>query len=102
SRRARRDLRDRRRHGQSVGPQARLVNWASTLWHETNHVYVLTATKHRVPRWFAEGLAVHEESLGNPAWAYAFTPDVVVALRDKKLLPVAQLDRGFIHPEYPE
>jgi tetratricopeptide (TPR) repeat protein len=77
-------------------------NWASTLWHETNHVYVLTATEHRVPRWFAEGLAVHEESLGNPSWAYALTPDVVVALRDKKLLPVAQLDRGFIHPEYPE
>ena len=29
-------------------------------------------------------------------------PDVVVALKDKKLLPVSQLDRGFIHPEYPE
>ena len=77
-------------------------NWASTLWHETNHVYVLTATRHRVPRWFAEGLAVHEEGLGNPAWADRLTPDVVVALRDKKLLPIAQLDRGFIHPEYPE
>ena len=77
-------------------------NWASTLWHETNHVYVLTATRHRVPRWFAEGLAVHEEGQGNPAWADRLTPDVVVALRDKKLLPVAQLDRGFIHPEYPE
>jgi tetratricopeptide (TPR) repeat protein len=77
-------------------------NWAATLWHETNHVYVLTATRHRVPRWFAEGLAVHEEGLGNPAWADRLTPDVVVALRDKRLLPVSQLDRGFIHPEYPE
>ena len=26
----------------------------------------------------------------------------MVALKDKKLLPVAELDRGFIHPEYPE
>jgi tetratricopeptide (TPR) repeat protein len=77
-------------------------NWAATLWHEMNHVYVLTATRHRVPRWFAEGLAVHEEGLGNPAWADRLTPDVVVALKDKKLLPVSQLDRGFIHPEYPE
>src|ERR1700730_18681089 len=77
-------------------------NWASTLWHETNHVYVLTATRHRVPRWFAEGLAVHEEGLGNPAWGERLTPDIVVALKAKKLLPVAQLDRGFIHPEYPE
>jgi cellulose synthase operon protein C len=77
-------------------------NWAATLWHEMNHVYVLTATRHRVPRWFAEGLAVHEEGQGNPAWADRLTPDVVVALKDKKLLPVSQLDRGFIHPEYPE
>ena len=77
-------------------------NWADTLWHEMNHVYVLTATKHRVPRWFAEGLAVHEEGQGNPAWADRLTPDVVVALRDKKLLPVTELDRGFVHPEYPE
>jgi tetratricopeptide (TPR) repeat protein len=76
-------------------------NWAATLWHELNHVYVLTATRHRVPRWFAEGLAVHEEGLGNPAWADRLTPDVVVALKDRKLLPVAQLDRGFIHPDYP-
>ncbi len=77
-------------------------NWAATLWHEMSHVYVLTATNHRVPRWFTEGLAVHEEGQGNPAWADRLTPDVVVALKDKKLLPVAQLDRGFVHPEYPE
>jgi cellulose synthase operon protein C len=76
-------------------------NWADTLWHEMNHVYVLTATRHRVPRWFAEGLAVHEEGQANPAWAQRLTPDVVLALKDKKLLPVSSLDRGFIHPEYP-
>ncbi len=83
------------------GRKPRSFNWAATLWHELNHVYVLTATRHRVPRWFAEGLAVHEEGLGNPAWADRLTPDVVVALKDKKLLPVSQLDRGFIHPDYP-
>jgi tetratricopeptide (TPR) repeat protein len=77
-------------------------NWADTLWHEMDHVYVLAATHSRAPRWFVEGLAVHEEGLGNPAWGDRLTPDVVVALRDKKLLPVSQLDRGFIHPEYPE
>ena len=70
-------------------------NWAGTLWHEMNHVFVLTATNHRVPRWFTEGLAVHEEGQANPAWADRLTPDVVVALKDKKLLPVAQLDRGL-------
>jgi tetratricopeptide (TPR) repeat protein len=29
------------------------------------------------------------------------TPDVVAAIHDKKLLPVAELDRGFVRPEYP-
>ena len=77
-------------------------NWASTLWHEMNHVFVLAATDHRAPRWFAEGLAVHEEGQASPAWGERLTPDIVVALKGKKLLPVAQLDRGFIHPEYPE
>ena len=75
--------------------------WASTLWHEMSHVYILTATNHRVPRWFTEGLAVHEETQASPEWGDRITPDVVVAIREKKLLPVADLDRGFIRPEYP-
>jgi Tfp pilus assembly protein PilF len=65
-------------------------------------VFVLTATHHRVPRWFAEGLAVHEEGEANRAWANRLTPDIVIALQQKKLLPIADLDRGFVHPDYPE
>jgi len=76
-------------------------HWASTLWHEMSHVYILTATNFRVPRWFTEGLAVHEETEASPEWGDRITPDVVVAIREKKLLPVAELDRGFIRPEYP-
>ncbi|MBZ5699367.1 MAG: tetratricopeptide repeat protein [Acidobacteriia bacterium] len=76
-------------------------HWASTLWHEMSHVYILTATDHRVPRWFTEGLAVHEETEASPEWGDRMTPDVVVAIRDKKLLPIAELDRGFIRPRYP-
>jgi len=76
-------------------------NWGQTLWHEMSHVYVLTATNHRVPRWFTEGLAVHEEGARSPEWADRITPEVLIAIRDKKLLPVARLDRGFIYPEYP-
>ena len=74
--------------------------WASTLRHEMSHVYILTATDHRVPRWFTEGLAVHEETQANPIWGDAMTPEIVVALRDKKLLPVAELDKGFVRPSY--
>ena len=75
--------------------------WASTLWHEMSHVYILTATNFRVPRWFTEGLAVHEETQVSPEWGDRITPDMIAALRDKKLLPVADLDRGFVRPEYP-
>src|SRR6267154_242594 len=76
-------------------------NWGSTLWHEMSHVYVLTATNRRVPRWFTEGLAVHEETQVSPEWGDRLSPEILAAIRDKKLLPVAKLDRGFIFPEYP-
>ncbi|RXH57290.1 peptidase MA family metallohydrolase [Granulicella sibirica] len=76
-------------------------NWGSTLWHEMSHVYILQATNHRVPRWFTEGLAVHEEGAASPEWSNRLTPEIVAAIRDKKLLPVADMDRGFIYPEYP-
>ena len=76
-------------------------NWGATLWHEMSHVFILTATNHRVPRWFTEGLAVHEEGERSPEWKNRVTPEVLLAIRDKKLLPVATLDRGFVSPEYP-
>ncbi len=76
-------------------------NWGSTLWHEMSHVFILTATNFRVPRWFTEGLAVHEEGERSSEWKNQPTPDVLAAIRDKKLLPVARLDRGFVYPDYP-
>jgi tetratricopeptide (TPR) repeat protein len=75
--------------------------WGTTLWHEMSHVFILTATNHRVPRWFTEGLAVHEETQVSPEWGDRVSPEILIALRDKKLLPVAELDRGFVRPEYP-
>jgi tetratricopeptide (TPR) repeat protein len=76
-------------------------NWGSTLWHEMSHVYILSATNRRVPRWFTEGLAVHEETQVSPEWGDRVSPEILIAIRDKKLLPVDKLDRGFIFPEYP-
>ena len=73
-------------------------HWASTLWHEMSHVFTLTMTEHRVPRWFTEGLAVHEETAVSPEWGDRLGPDEIAAIKDKKLLPIAELDRGFIHP----
>ena len=76
-------------------------NWGATLWHEMSHVYILSATNHRVPRWFTEGLAVHEEGEASPEWSDRLTPEILIAIREKKLLPVAEMDQGFIFPEYP-
>jgi tetratricopeptide (TPR) repeat protein len=77
-------------------------HWASTLWHELSHVYVLSMTKSRTPRWFTEGVAVYEETASSPDWGDRLTPREIDAIKNKKLLPVAELDRGFIHPTYPE
>jgi tetratricopeptide (TPR) repeat protein len=77
-------------------------HWASTLWHEMSHVFTLTLTDSHVPRWFTEGLAVHEETAVSPEWGDRLAPPVIVAIKDKKLLPVVELDRGFVHPTSPE
>ena len=76
-------------------------HWGSTLWHEMSHVFVLSATNSRVPRWFTEGLAVHEETLVSPEWGDRLDPSVIKAIKEKKLLPVSRLDRGFMRPSYP-
>ena len=76
-------------------------HWASTMWHELSHVFVLQATDSRVPRWFTEGLAVYEESAISPDWGDRLDPQDIEAIKDKKLVPVAQLDHTFIRPSYP-
>ncbi|HEX4592671.1 MAG TPA: tetratricopeptide repeat protein [Bryobacteraceae bacterium] len=76
-------------------------HWASTMWHELSHVYVLQATHHRVPRWFTEGMAVYEETAAAPDWGDRLDPEAITAIHAKKLLPVAELDRGFVRPSYP-
>jgi tetratricopeptide (TPR) repeat protein len=75
-------------------------HWASTMWHELSHVFVLQATNNRVPRWFTEGLAVYEETAAAPDWGDRLDPQAIQAIQNKKLLPIAQLDRGFIRPSY--
>src|SRR5581483_2547083 len=38
---------------------------------------------------------------GNPDWGDRLDPEAINAIKTKKLLPVAEIDRGFIHPTYP-
>jgi tetratricopeptide (TPR) repeat protein len=74
-------------------------HWASTLWHEMSHVFTLTMTQSHVPRWFTEGIAVHEETAASPEWGDRLGPDEIAAIQHRQLLPVADLDRGFVHPK---
>lgn len=76
-------------------------HWATTLWHEMSHVFVIQATNGRVPRWFTEGLAVYEETAASPDWGDRMDPEDIQAIQNKKLLGIAQLERGFIRPTYP-
>jgi cellulose synthase operon protein C len=78
-----------------------LFNWGSTLWHEFAHVITLQITDHKIPRWFSEGLSVYEERKGFPGWGDDLKLDYLDAIKSKKLLPVAELNNGFIRPKYP-
>jgi tetratricopeptide (TPR) repeat protein len=77
-------------------------NWGSTLWHELAHVFHLTMTDNRVPRWFSEGLAVYEERQGRPGWGGDVDPGFLRAHIAGRLLPLSQLNNGFVRPSYPE
>lgn len=76
-------------------------HWGTTLWHELAHVFTLESTEHLVPRWYSEGISMYEEWMADPRWGESVTPDFVSAVRKKELLPVGELDRGFIRPRYP-
>ena len=76
-------------------------HWASTLWHEMSHVFTLSITDFHVPRWFTEGLAVHEETAASPEWGDRLGPEEILAIKNHQLLSIAELDRGFVHPVSP-
>lgn len=82
------------------GRRAGEFHWGSTLWHELAHVFTLSATEHRVPRWLSEGLSVFEEWRTGPTPGVSIEPMVLDAWTEGKLLPIVRLDEGFIRPAY--
>ncbi len=77
-------------------------HWGSTLWHEMAHVVTLSLSNDRVPRWFTEGLSMMEERSAGPGWGDPLTVQFVRTYEKGKLLPLKDLNSGFIHPETPE
>ena len=76
-------------------------NWARTLWHEIAHTMAIGVSKHRVPRWFTEGLSVYEERRARPEWGRELDLAFFSALDQGKLLPLTDIDRGFTRPAFP-
>ena len=83
-----------------TGRAAGEFHWGTTLWHEMAHIFTLEATDHLVPRWFSEGVSVHEEWSTGPLPGRHISLAFFEALGDELLLPIAELDRGFIRPSY--
>jgi cellulose synthase operon protein C len=77
-------------------------NWGSTLWHEIAHAVTLAASQHRVPRWLTEGISVLEERRARPGWGDDVSLDFVVAMKRGLVLPVSELNSGFVRPRYPQ
>ncbi len=85
-------------------PQAqagRAYNWARTLWHELAHTMAIGVSDFHVPRWFTEGLSVYEEQRARPAWGREMDLELFTAFDQGRLLPLAEIDRGFTRPEFP-
>src|SRR5690606_15303746 len=75
-------------------------HWGTTLWHEMAHVFTLEATGHLVPRWFSEGVSVYEEWATGPLPGRHLPIVFFESMKEDRLLPIAELDRGFIRPTY--
>ena len=76
-------------------------HWGDTLWHEMAHVFTLESTDFHVPRWLTEGLSVYEEWRSGPSAGMQVPADVLAALARGRALPIAHLNSGFVHPQYP-
>jgi tetratricopeptide (TPR) repeat protein len=64
------------------------------------HVVTLNATDNQVSRWFSEGVSVLEERRHGPSRRQAVSLRFLEAWQDGRLLPIAELDGGFIRPAY--
>lgn len=78
-----------------ISPDTLAANWQEIVWHEFAHVITLQMTGNKLPRWLSEGISVWEEREGRPYWGRSQGLDLVRAWEQDKLLPFAELDKGF-------
>lgn len=70
-------------------------NWHQVLWHEMAHVYHIQMSDSRVPRWFTEGLAVHETRKLRPAWARPMDLELYQRLKRGELVGIDDFNAAF-------
>ena len=73
-------------------------NWAAVLRHEFTHTVTLLGTKNRIPHWFTEACAVWQQP---DKRSYENIQVLVRAVRGNRLLPIKELNWGFIRPKRP-
>lgn len=79
----------------SMSPSLRRFNWGQVLWHELNHVFTVSMSRHRVPRWLTEGLAVMEPMQRRAEWRRENDFDVYKAIKGKRLAGLAEMNSVF-------
>ena len=78
-----------------ISPDVLNANWQEIVWHEFVHVITLQMTGNRIPRWLSEGISVWEEGEGRPWWGREQGLELVRAVQQERLLPLADLNGGF-------
>ncbi|MBI4711962.1 MAG: tetratricopeptide repeat protein [Planctomycetes bacterium] len=68
-------------------------HWGAITTHEFMHIITLQMSKFRVPRWFTEGCSVYAEKLMAPSWGRESDLEIVKALQEKKIQPLAVFSR---------
>jgi tetratricopeptide (TPR) repeat protein len=81
--------------------EAGSFNWGSTAWHELAHTFTLGLSRHKVPRWFSEGLSVLEERRARPGWGAGPSVAFLAAFKGDQLLAMNRLNEGFVRPSHP-
>lgn len=79
----------------SMSPSLRRFNWGQVLWHELNHVFTVSMSRHRVPRWLTEGLAVMEPMQRRSEWRRENDFDIYKAIKGKRLAGLAEMNSVF-------
>jgi len=80
----------------SRSPSEGDFNWRQVIEHEVSHVFSLTASNYRVPRWLTEGMAEYDTILSREEWRRKEELSVVRSLQQDSYISVLELNDAFV------